>query len=149
MTKPNRRQTDMSNEGRPQQLIELLAGRWTLAVLAELAVRSCRYQDLDDALHGISHKAFASYCTSVGCSGRSPFVEPASHVLDESGVAGFGRLVEPAVLVVDGVGDEQAGGVPDLDGGNADAEALGELFLGEQATGAQTVAVALKVVLVS
>jgi DNA-binding HxlR family transcriptional regulator len=56
MTKPNRRHTDMSNEGRPQQLIELLAGRWTLAVLAELAVGSCRYQDLDDALVGISHK---------------------------------------------------------------------------------------------
>jgi DNA-binding HxlR family transcriptional regulator len=46
----------MSNEGRPQQLIELLAGRWTLAVLAELAVRSCRYQELDEALDGVSHK---------------------------------------------------------------------------------------------
>jgi DNA-binding HxlR family transcriptional regulator len=56
MTKPNRRRTDMSDEGRPQQLIELVAGRWTLAVLAELAVRSCRYQELDEALDGVSHK---------------------------------------------------------------------------------------------
>ncbi|MHB8293776.1 MAG: winged helix-turn-helix transcriptional regulator [Acidimicrobiales bacterium] len=47
----------MSDEGRAaQRFIELLAGRWTLAVLAELAERGCRYQELDDALDGVSHK---------------------------------------------------------------------------------------------
>ncbi len=38
------------------QIIQLLAGRWTLAVLAELASRGCRYQDLYEALDGISYK---------------------------------------------------------------------------------------------
>jgi DNA-binding HxlR family transcriptional regulator len=37
-------------------LARLLAGRWTLAVLAELLERGRRYQDLHDALDGISHK---------------------------------------------------------------------------------------------
>jgi DNA-binding HxlR family transcriptional regulator len=36
-------------------LARLLAGRWTLAVLDEL-VYGGRYQDLDDAVDGISHK---------------------------------------------------------------------------------------------
>lgn len=36
--------------------IHLLAGRWTLAVLAELAATGRRYQDLHDALDGISYK---------------------------------------------------------------------------------------------
>jgi DNA-binding HxlR family transcriptional regulator len=34
----------------------MLAGRWTLGVLAELADGGRRYQDLDDALDGVSHK---------------------------------------------------------------------------------------------
>ena len=37
-------------------LARLLAGRWTLAVLDQLAEGGRRYQDLDDALDGISHK---------------------------------------------------------------------------------------------
>jgi len=37
-------------------LVQLLAGRWTLAVLAELLGRGHRYQDLYDALDGISYK---------------------------------------------------------------------------------------------
>jgi DNA-binding HxlR family transcriptional regulator len=37
-------------------LIRLLGGRWTLAVLAELAVGGIRYQDLHDALDGVSYK---------------------------------------------------------------------------------------------
>ena len=43
----------------PRQVIELLAGRWTLDVLAQLGVLGDggrRYQDLDDALDGVSHK---------------------------------------------------------------------------------------------
>lgn len=38
------------------QLIQLLDGRWTLAVLAELGDGGRRYQDVDEALDGISHK---------------------------------------------------------------------------------------------
>lgn len=34
----------------------MLAGRWTLAVLAELQERGRRYQELDDALDGVTHK---------------------------------------------------------------------------------------------
>lgn len=38
------------------QVIELLAGRWTLRILAELSEKGRRYQDLHDALDGISYK---------------------------------------------------------------------------------------------
>ena len=37
-------------------LVRLLAGRWTLTVLAALADGGCRYRELHDALEGISHK---------------------------------------------------------------------------------------------
>jgi DNA-binding HxlR family transcriptional regulator len=41
----------------PSQLfIEMLGGRWTLGVLAELADGGRRYQDIDEALDGVSHK---------------------------------------------------------------------------------------------
>jgi DNA-binding HxlR family transcriptional regulator len=40
----------------PQRVISLIDGRWTLAVLAELQNGGRRYQDLDDALDGVSHK---------------------------------------------------------------------------------------------
>lgn len=36
--------------------VALLSRRWTLPVLAELAAGGCRYQDLHDALEGISYK---------------------------------------------------------------------------------------------
>lgn len=39
-----------------RQLIAMLAGRWTLAVLAQLGDAGRRYQDLDEALDGVSHK---------------------------------------------------------------------------------------------
>lgn len=45
--------------GRPRPaelLVHLLSGRWTLAVLGELANGGRRYQDLHDALDGIAHK---------------------------------------------------------------------------------------------
>ena len=41
---------------RPYALVGLIGRRWTLAVLAELAAGGLRYQDLHDALDGISHK---------------------------------------------------------------------------------------------
>jgi DNA-binding HxlR family transcriptional regulator len=39
-----------------QSLIGLIDGRWTLAVLAELQAGGRRYQELEDALDGVSHK---------------------------------------------------------------------------------------------
>jgi DNA-binding HxlR family transcriptional regulator len=36
--------------------VQLIDGRWTLAVLTELGDGGRRYQDLDDALDGVSHK---------------------------------------------------------------------------------------------
>ena len=48
---------DMSDRWRsPHRLVGLVGGRWTLAVLAELADHGRRYQDLHDSLEGISHK---------------------------------------------------------------------------------------------
>ena len=48
---------DLSDRWRPpHRLVRLLGGRWTLAVLAELADHGRRYQDLHDSLEGISHK---------------------------------------------------------------------------------------------
>ena len=47
----------MSDRWRPShRLVHLVGGRWTLAVLAELAGHGRRYQDLHDSLEGISHK---------------------------------------------------------------------------------------------
>ena len=39
-----------------QRLIGVIDGRWTLAVLAQLQNGGRRYQDLDEALDGVSHK---------------------------------------------------------------------------------------------
>ena len=41
---------------RSQRLVQLVSGRWTLAVLVELSASGRRYQDLYDALDGISYK---------------------------------------------------------------------------------------------
>jgi DNA-binding HxlR family transcriptional regulator len=40
----------------PQHVIGLIDGRWTLAVIAELAHGGRRYQELDETLEGVSHK---------------------------------------------------------------------------------------------
>lgn len=39
-----------------QRLIQLLGGRWTLAVLSELSDQGHRYQELHDGLQSISYK---------------------------------------------------------------------------------------------
>ncbi|MBV9661045.1 MAG: helix-turn-helix transcriptional regulator [Acidimicrobiales bacterium] len=39
-----------------QRFVELINGRWTMAVLALLARGGRRYQDIDDALDAVSHK---------------------------------------------------------------------------------------------
>lgn len=41
---------------RAEQFISLVAGRWTLPVINELACGGRRYQDLHHGLDGISHK---------------------------------------------------------------------------------------------
>jgi DNA-binding HxlR family transcriptional regulator len=40
----------------PQRVVSLIDGRWILAVLAELQNGGRRYQELDEALDGVSHK---------------------------------------------------------------------------------------------
>jgi DNA-binding HxlR family transcriptional regulator len=40
----------------PADLIRMLAGRWTVAILVELAKGGRRYQDLYDSLDGIAYK---------------------------------------------------------------------------------------------
>jgi DNA-binding HxlR family transcriptional regulator len=44
------------NATQVQRAIDLLDGRWTLPILAELSGGGRRYQDLHDALGGISYK---------------------------------------------------------------------------------------------
>jgi len=46
----------MKSSGQPQRFVELVAARWTLPILAQLADGGRRYQDLHQALDGISHK---------------------------------------------------------------------------------------------
>ncbi|HVA09984.1 MAG TPA: helix-turn-helix domain-containing protein [Acidimicrobiales bacterium] len=47
----------MSNSwASPQRVVSLIDGRWTLPVLAELLNGGRRYQELDEALDGVSHK---------------------------------------------------------------------------------------------
>jgi transposase InsO family protein len=87
-------------------------------------------------------KALVSYCTSLRWSGGSSFGEAGAHVLDESGIAGDGGFEESDVLVVGLVGDEQAGAVPGVDGGDVHAETLGDLGLGEQPAAAESFEVA-------
>jgi DNA-binding HxlR family transcriptional regulator len=46
----------MSWPGGTYPFVALVAGRWTLAIFAELSLAGRRYQDLHDALDGISYK---------------------------------------------------------------------------------------------
>ena len=45
---------------RTRQVIDLIGGRWTLAVLASLAGGGRRYQDVDGDLDGVSHKVLTA-----------------------------------------------------------------------------------------
>ncbi|MDA8034905.1 MAG: helix-turn-helix domain-containing protein [Actinomycetota bacterium] len=47
----------MERNNGAKQLVILISGRWTLAVLDLLTDRGRRYQDLHDALDGIAYKA--------------------------------------------------------------------------------------------
>jgi len=63
-------------------------------------------------------------------------------VRDGSWIAGDGRFVEPFVLVVGLVADEQAGGLPPLDGVRVDGEPFGHLGEVEHAGGPEAFRVA-------
>jgi DNA-binding HxlR family transcriptional regulator len=61
---------DMTSERRrPHSFIGLVGGRWTLPVLTELAAGGCRYQDLHEALDGISHKVLTDTLRRAECDG--------------------------------------------------------------------------------
>jgi len=45
---------------RPRRVIELLGGRWTLAILFRLADRGHRYHDLHVSLDGVAHQVLTS-----------------------------------------------------------------------------------------
>lgn len=47
---------DLNDAERARHLVALIDGRWSLAILAQLANGGRRYQDLDEALGGVSHK---------------------------------------------------------------------------------------------
>jgi DNA-binding HxlR family transcriptional regulator len=53
---PPNGQPDQPPPSSAHLLVGLVDGRWTLAVLARLSEGGLRYQDLDDALDGVSHK---------------------------------------------------------------------------------------------
>ena len=54
---------------RPYALVGLIGGRWTLVVLAELDAGGLRYQDLRDALDGISPKVLTDTLRRAECDG--------------------------------------------------------------------------------
>lgn len=95
---------------RPQRadhLLHLLAGRWTLAILAELANGGRRYQDLHDRVEGIAHKVLTDTLRRAERDGLITRHLDAEHIetttlyeltdlgrsLDEP-LAAFGRWVE-------------------------------------------------------
>jgi hypothetical protein len=91
-------------------------------------------------------KTLVSHCTSGCCCGENSLGEFAALAFDEPGVAGVGWVEQGDVLVVGLVGGEQAGAAPGLDGGDVDAETVGDLGEGEQALGAEPGGVAGQVV---
>lgn len=50
----------MADLHHPRQVIELLTGRWTLDVLAQLDDGGRRYHDLHESLDGIAHQVLTS-----------------------------------------------------------------------------------------
>ena len=54
-----------------ERVVRLLGGRWTLAALGELSVGGRRYQELHDALDGISHKVLTDTLRRAERDGRS------------------------------------------------------------------------------
>jgi DNA-binding HxlR family transcriptional regulator len=46
----------MTRDEQAQRFVGLVDGRWTLPVLSELSARAMRYQELHDAVHGVSNK---------------------------------------------------------------------------------------------
>jgi len=86
-------------------------------------------------------KGLASHCTSWGRFGRCSARQPTTHAFDESRVPGRGRFVQPFVLVVGLVGQEQPGGMPGLDRAGMDPEPSGDLAQAQHAGAAEAIRV--------
>ena len=54
---------------RPYALVGLIGGRWTLAVLGELAAGGLRFQHLHDVLDGVSPKVLTDTLRRAECDG--------------------------------------------------------------------------------
>jgi transposase len=110
-------------------VLRVLLGRERLENPKFIALRSHYGFDsffCEPGVAGAHEKGLVSYCASWGGWGRNSAMEPVSSVAEQVRVAGVGGLVEPFVLVVGFVGDEQAGAAPGLDGVGMDAELLGD-----------------------
>jgi len=69
-----------TNQRLLRKVIELLAGRWALGVLAELTHGGLRYQDLHDALDGISYKVLTETLRRAERDGLiRPHLDPGSN----------------------------------------------------------------------
>jgi hypothetical protein len=84
----------------------------------------------------------ASYCTSWCRFDGSSFDERSAELADEPWVSGLRGFVEMFVLVVGSVADDEASGVPALDGAGVNAELLRDLGEADQALLAESVLVA-------
>jgi DNA-binding HxlR family transcriptional regulator len=58
--------------GPPRRFIELVSGRWTVAMLEQLADGGRRYQYLHDALGGVSTKFSLRRSAELNVTGSSP-----------------------------------------------------------------------------
>jgi len=98
-TSPSR---DQSNQ-RSGQLTHLLAGRWTLLVLGQLAERGRRYQDIHDALDGIAHKVLTDTLRRAERDGVITRHLDAEHIATATlyGLTGLGRSLDEPLAAFD------------------------------------------------
>jgi DNA-binding HxlR family transcriptional regulator len=77
----------MSNRRELSQcVIEPIADRWTLAKVAELQDGGHRYQELNDALDGVSHKVLTDTLDNSNATGLlSPGSIPVASRLEQAG----------------------------------------------------------------
>jgi DNA-binding HxlR family transcriptional regulator len=110
----------LNDSGRPvdedrraaDRLVRVLAGRWTLVVLAELSTRGRRYQDLHDSVDSIAHKVLTDTLRRAERDGLIVRHLDAEHIetatLNER--TDLGRSLDvPLVSRVRPLGEEQLG----------------------------------------
>ena len=95
---------DTSN--RPGHAVQLLAGRWTLPVLAELAGGGHRSQDLNDNLEGIAHKALTDTLRKAERDGLITRHLDAEHIetATSTSLADPGRSLDAPLAAFGGTG---------------------------------------------